>query len=153
MEKYDSEKDTLLHKKRVAKLLNDACVELLSRADKHDNSKLEGLEKSVFDEFTPKLKSTVYGSEEYNVFLDNMGIALKHHYNANSHHPEHFDGGINDMDLFDILEMFCDWKAASERHSSGSIFDSFEINEKRFGMSDQLKRIFINTAIRIGFKK
>ena len=51
------------------------------------------------------------------------------------------------MNLIDMLEMICDWKAASERHADGDILKSIEINQKRFGYSDDLKNILINTAI------
>ena len=42
--------------------------------------------------------------------------------------------------------MMADWKAASLRHSDGDIYKSIEINQKRFGYSDELKQIFINTV-------
>ena len=75
-----------------------------------------------------------------------MGIALKHHYEINSHHPEHYEEGIDGMTLFDLVEMFCDWKAASLRHSDGNFISSLEYNKKRFNMDDQLYSIFTNTA-------
>ena len=50
------------------------------------------------------------------------------------------------MNLIDLLEMICDWKASSERHADGDIFKSIEINQKRFGYSDDLKNILMNTA-------
>jgi hypothetical protein len=42
--------------------------------------------------------------------------------------------------------MFCDWKAATLRHKDGDIIKSIEQNQKRFGYSDELKAIFLNTA-------
>lgn len=54
--------------------------------------------------------------------------------------------GINGMSLMDIVEMLCDWKAASERHNDGDIMKSIEINKTRFGISDQMTAILINTA-------
>ena len=42
--------------------------------------------------------------------------------------------------------MFCDWKAATERHNDGNLLKSIQINAQRFGYDDQLKRIFLNTA-------
>lgn len=50
------------------------------------------------------------------------------------------------MNLIDLLEMICDWKASSERHADGNIFNSIEVNQKRFGYSDDLKKILKNTA-------
>ena len=50
------------------------------------------------------------------------------------------------MNLFDLIEMLVDWKAASERHNNGNIRKSIEINGNRFNMSPQLIRIFENTV-------
>ncbi len=149
---YDSTIDTLLHIKRVAELLSNASSELIRRATVHDNSKLESPEKEIFDEFTPKLKNSTYGSEEYKEFLSSMRVALDHHYKMNTHHPEHYPGGVNDFDLFDLLEMFFDWKAATERHADGNIYRSIEINKERFALSDQIANIFKNTAERLNWK-
>jgi len=44
-----------------------------------------------------------------------MKPALEHHYALYRHHPEHFQNGIDDMNLIDLVEMFADWKASSER--------------------------------------
>src|SRR5690606_8953349 len=120
--------------------------ELINRGFLHDNSKLEEPELNIFAEYTPKLKSTTYGSEAYKKFLEEMDVALKHHYTFNLHNPEHYKNGINDMTLVDLVEMLCDWKSASLRHDDGNIFKSIEINQKRFGYSDELKQIFINTV-------
>lgn len=145
---YDSTSDTLRHIKRVAELLTKASQELINRANVHDNSKLESPEKELFDEYTPKLRGTTYGSEEYKQYLAGLKVALDHHYANNSHHPEHYENGVDDMDLFDVIEMFFDWKAATERHADGDIFRSIEINKDRFKMTDQLARVFYNTADR-----
>ena len=151
--KYDSTADTLKHIKRVNQLLTEASCELVRRANVHDDSKLKSPEKELFDEMTPKLAGSEYGSEEYKKFLAELKPALDHHYKHNSHHPEHWAEGIDGMDLLDVFEMLLDWKAASERHETGDIYKSIEINKKRFGMSDQLESIFINTAQRLGWKK
>lgn len=144
--KYDSTQDTLFHIKRVSQLLTEASAELIKRANVHDQSKLESPEKDGFDEFTQKLKDSTYGSSEYKEFLLQLEPILDHHYKHNSHHPEHYKDGVDDMNLFDILEMFFDWKAAGERHEDGNIYRSIEINRKRFGLSPQLEAIFNNTA-------
>lgn len=143
--KYDSTKDTLLHIKRVNELLIYAANELLDRGVYHDQTKLGSPEKELFDEYTPKLKDSTYGSDEYKANLKGLEPALKHHYLNNSHHPEHYENGINGMDLFDLVEMFFDWKAAGERHADGNMEKSIEINKDRFKMSDQLVDIFRNT--------
>ena len=55
------------------------------------------------------------------------------------------------MSLIDILEMLCDWKAASERHANGSIMHSLIINRDRFKISDQLHAILENTVREFGW--
>lgn len=148
---YDSKTDTLLHIKRVAELLTRASIELIKRANVHDNSKLESPEKEYFDEFTPKLAGCTYGSDEYKSFLSSLKVGLDHHYANNSHHPEHYENGINGFNLFDLIEMFFDWKAATERHNDGDIRKSIVINKDRFNIDNQICEIFKNTADYLNF--
>lgn len=151
MSNYDSTQDTVNHIVNVRALLDDAIVELQYRAKVHDKSKLEEPEKSMYDEFTPKLKAMTYGSDEYKASLKEMGVALQHHYEHNNHHPEHHKNGINGMSLLDLVEMLADWKAASLRHADGDILKSLETNRVRFGMSDQLFEIFRNTLLELNW--
>ncbi len=53
---------------------------------------------------------------------------------------------LNNMSLLDIIEMLADWKAATMRHADGDFAKSLEINRQRFGISDQLHHILVNTA-------
>jgi len=138
--------DTMRHIERVRNLLNQAVVELLDRGKKHDQSKLDHPEVEAFTKYTPMLASTTFGSAEYEAAKQAMRPALDHHYAHASHHPESFLNGIEDMNLIDILEMFVDWKASSERHNDGDIVKSIEINSKRFVIGDQLKKILENSV-------
>lgn len=142
---YDSRADTLEHIKKVNFYLIEASKELLRRAQVHDESKLGLIEKPLFDEMTPRLKSLIYGSQDYKDSLAQLKPALDSHYASNSHHPEHYENGIDGMNLFDIVELFFDWKAAGERNKNGSMEKSIEINKDRFKMSEQLVNIFKNT--------
>lgn len=146
LEQKATNNDTFRHIERVRNLLGVCVVELLRRAELHDQTKLEPPEVELFTEFTPKLSTCSYGSDEYKGYLAEMKPALDHHYAHNRHHPEHHKNGVDDMNLLDIVEMLCDWKAASERHNDGNIRKSIEINANRFGMSPQLVRILENTA-------
>jgi len=149
---YDSTGDTLRHVRRVATLVNDVIAHLLKRIEKHDDSKVDDpSEKELFDEYTPKLKNVTYGSEEYQTFLDALKPALEHHYSIHRHHPEHFENGVDDMNLIDLIEMLMDWKAASERHNDGNIRKSLEINAKRFKMHPKLTKILENTVNYLGW--
>ena len=137
--------ETMNHIDMVRCLLMRVTNELQRRAVLHDMSKLESPEVEIFSEYTPKLRSVTYGSPQYKKYLEEMSEALRHHYSKNRHHPEHFMNGIEDMNLVDILEMVCDWKASTKRHADGDILKSLEINKKRFKMSPQLCRIIKNT--------
>lgn len=148
---YDSTGDTLKHSLRVGELMVQAIGELCERSVQHDRSKIEPEERDTFDEFSPKLKDSTYGSEEYKGFLAAMKPALDHHYAANRHHPEHFPDGVDGMTLVDLIEMLADWKAAGERHANGSMRRSLEVQRDRFGLSDQLLRVLENTASHFGW--
>jgi len=145
MTKHETICDTYKHKKNVSSFIDKIIKELLTRSLTHDNSKIESFEVDTFTKYTPKLANSTYGSVEYEQFLKEMKPALDHHYAENRHHPEHFKNGVQEMNLIDLIEMLCDWKAATLRHDNGNIFKSIEINQKRFKYSDELKRIFINT--------
>lgn len=107
---------------------------------------MESPEVEVFAEHTNALATTNYGTPEYQAHLEAMKPALDHHYAQSRHHPEHFSDGILGMNLIDICEMFCDWKAATERQNNGNLLKSIALNAERFGYDDQIKRIFLNTA-------
>lgn len=150
--KYDSRADTLAHIRRVNELLVKCCIEFQKRGMVHDESKLLEPEKSTFDACTIKLKSIPYGSDEYKAALAELKPALDHHYAENSHHPEHYYNGVDDMSLFDVLEMLMDWKAATERmKDGGDIRRSLEINRERFKLSQQLEKILANTIREMGW--
>jgi hypothetical protein len=142
---YDSTRETIAHCRRVQELLYNMASLLIRQGINHDSSKLESPEKELFDTMTPKLKDCTYGSEEYKGFLKELKPALDHHYKENSHHPEHYENGVAGMTLLDLIEMFVDFKAASERHADGNFQRSIEINAKRFNMDPQLVQIFENT--------
>lgn len=148
---YDSATETLKHIRKVQANLGRMVRLLIERGEAHDNSKLGPDEKSFFDEYTPKLSAVTYGSSEYRAMLDGLKPALVHHNAVNSHHPEHYLNGVDGFDLLDLVEMLCDWKAATERHNDGDIMRSIEINEKRFSLSPQVASILRNTVARLGW--
>lgn len=138
--------ETFKHIENVRKYIKFFTDKLTTRGIEHDRLKLKSPEVEIFTEYTPKLASVTYDSEEYADFLKEMDVALQHHYANYRHHPEHFTKGINDMNLIDIVEMLCDWKASSMRQHDGNLLKSIETNAQRFGINGQLKQIFINTA-------
>lgn len=145
-EELETTAQTWHHIDVVRKILRILSVEQLVRGETHDRSKFDRAEVDVFTEFTPKLKHTTYGSEEYRGYLAQMKPALDHHYSHNRHHPEFFVKGLEGMNLVDLMECFCDWWASSKRHENGDIRRSIEINKQRFDMPEALAKIFLNTV-------
>jgi Family of unknown function (DUF5662) len=139
-------KETKEHIEKVKGYMDNMAEFIKFRGEHHDASKLESPELEIFMEYTPKLKDSTYGSPEYNQFLKEMKVALDHHYSNNYHHPECREEGIRGMNLLDIVEMLCDWKAASERHANGDIVESIRKNQKRFNMGEELTQILFNTV-------
>lgn len=148
---YDSRLDTHEHISKVRSYLAEVIYDLMGRSYRHDASKLVDPERSMFDEFTPKLRELTYGSPEYKTCLEEMGEALQHHYAHNDHHPEHHEHGVADMNLLQLVEMLADWKAATLRHEDGNLGLSIVHNQKRFGMSDELTRLLHDTAEYLGW--
>jgi len=150
---YDSRPETQQHIDRVRYFLGEAIVNLTRRSSAHDQSKLVQPELSAFDIATPKLASLEYGSEEYKQSLAELGPALDHHFEHNDHHPEHYENGIQGMSLMALIEMLCDWRAVSERvkqrtddPDSVSTFETgLAHNKERFGISDEIYQILLNT--------
>ena len=142
---YDSTKDTVDHINIVRTYLHKVIENILTRSVNHDKSKLEEPELATFNKCTPLLSELTYGSPEYKEILEEMAPILAHHYANSRHHPEHYKNGINDMNIIDLIEMICDWKAATLRHNDGNIRHSLDINAKRFGMDAQMTQIFTNT--------
>lgn len=125
--------------------------ELTHRAARHDDSKLQEPEKSGYDQLVADLKDIVYGTDEYRAALRAAKPVIDHHYAHNSHHPEHYPNGIAGMSLLDLIEMVCDWKAASERTKQGSIAQSLAHNRQRFQIDDQLASVLENTVKELGW--
>ena len=137
---------TLKHKAWVAVYLMRIVGRLLWRAITHDLSKFGPSEAPFFIAVIDRLATSTYGSDEYRETLREIRPAIKHHNWANRHHPEHWingivSGGIQDMDLVDLTEMVCDWKAAAKRHRDGDVKKSLEVNRVRFGIPDMLVSI------------
>ena len=91
MDAVDKSKiDTQAHQEVVKMYINRLVSMLHDRAAYHDATKLISPELEVFAEYTPKLAKTTFGSTEYSEQLQEMQVALKHHYANNRHHPEFY---------------------------------------------------------------
>jgi hypothetical protein len=151
----DSREVTRVHIRRVQELLHNAVHEILKRSREHDWSKFSPEEYEPLNEIQKLVETegqAPFGSYEYNRRRDLLKPMLEHHYMYNSHHPEHYgELGVDGMNLFDVLEMFFDWKAASERGQESSM--NITAVCKRFNISPQLENIFRNTCQTYSWKE
>lgn len=148
-EELEANLQTWEHIDVIRRMLRMFAVRLIHRGETHDRSKLHPPESDMFAVFTKRLKGMTYGSDEYKECLKEMGQGegpLRHHYDHNRHHPEHFKEGLKGMTLVDLVEMWIDWWASVQRHDDGDMMKSIEINKERFDMPDELVAIFENTV-------
>jgi hypothetical protein len=144
---YDSRAATLKHIHLVRDRIETFVAALLARGRVHDASKFSDAEKPTFDAVMPLLRGIAYGSPEYEALVEQAKPALEHHYRANSHHPEHYgDAGLSGMDLFDVVEMVCDWMASAARKPDDGV--KLEYNVRQLGIEPQLASIIANTLAR-----
>jgi hypothetical protein len=137
---------TWQHIHEVQKLLYAMQIELGRRALEHDQSKIfHSDECATYAEYIPKLQRIEYDSDEYRQCIREMESAVRHHQTNNRHHPEAHDGGVNGMNLIDVLEMLCDWKAATLYSENADLGRTLDIQRRRFGLSEQLVAIMTNT--------
>ena len=134
------------HKIWVAWFLLQFAFCIIWRAVSHDFSKYGRVEAPLFSKVLPKLAKLTYDSSEYRAILREIEPALTHHYAENRHHPEHFGStGIKGMNLVDVVEMFCDWRASVKRHEDGNLQKSIQQNSVRFDYSADIEIILQNS--------
>ena len=118
-------------------------INLQNRMIIHDDSKYGGNElELVLGKYD--LDSSEFGTPSYDEQLKKVYNSLSNHYNNNSHHPQYYENGVDDMSIFDLLEMLNDWYAASE--NGIGIDKSIEFNSKRFNIDNSIVRLLRNTV-------
>lgn len=143
----------ITHKYWVAHYLFKIIFQLVGRAIVHDFSKFSWIETKGFSSVVRKLRNTSYHTPEYKDNLNKIRPAIDHHRKNNSHHPEFYTNEIDGMSALDLLEMICDWKAASKRHKDGDVWKSLDINQERFGYSDDVKKVLERIMVDIGCER
>lgn len=135
------------HKYLVLQYLNPIIQELIKRGEEHDNSKFGEDEFPIIVASIADFQKHPYGSPEYDAMRLKYVNAFAIHHKKNRHHPEHFPEGVDGMTLMDLVEMLCDWKAASLRtRGDGTIQKSLAIASEKYKLSPQLIKILENTA-------
>ena len=120
---------------------------LLKRAINHDKSKLEEPELSWWKEMDKEPRYP-YGSEEYKQKIKRWDKVFKHHYKYNRHHPEHYEYGVSEMTLVDIVEMMCDWLGYKDTISISEALKVCDEQMKRYDIPDDIRQIIFNTLLR-----
>ena len=98
------------HQNAVKRWLAHFSMILQSRAIKHDESKLQEPEYSLWKKMDEEPRYP-YGTKEYSSKLKRWQHLFRLHWKdkRNRHHPEHFVSPVAEMDLMDMIEMLCDW--------------------------------------------
>jgi hypothetical protein len=123
------------HIELVRKQLFGFARQLESRAQVHDLSKFQLDEFGGFVEINQVARKFKYGSPEYKASITSDVVGL--HYSRNSHHPEYYSGKVEEMGLFDLIEMVADWKAASETYGQTSFEEALKIQIDRFNLTSE----------------
>jgi hypothetical protein len=143
------EADTRKHQQAVMKWMGRVIEDLLERMLVHDASKFADDEAPYYIDPVYQLNTlgVPYGSDEYKRITKQMGKGWDHHKSVNDHHVEYFlpsADPFSKMNLLNLLEMVCDWMAASERIGNDPSLP-LERSLAKFGMSEQLAMIIKNT--------
>lgn len=135
------------HISRVRRHINTFIQLLIRRAEKHDKSKLEEPELSWWKEMDKEPRYP-YGSEEYKQKIKRWDKVFKHHYKYNRHHPEHYEYGVSEMTLIDIVEMMCDWLGYKDTTTVTEAIKVCDEQMARYDISEELRQIIFNTLLR-----
>lgn len=134
------------HKWLVLKYLTKVSVTLLYRGIIHDMSKYYSDEAAGFAS-ARRTDHLPYGHPECQAAGQEIKETIMLHKSRNRHHPEYHERRLNGMTLIDIVEMYCDWKAATQKNANPDLNHSINVNKDRYGISDQLKEIMCNTKV------
>lgn len=138
--------DINTHRDSVRKKLMFIASEIQKRADNHDLSKLQKPEIEWLIEMDKEPRYP-YGTDEYFDKMKRWQKFFDHHYAINRHHPDHFENGVNDMTLVDVVEYLVDIISyIDELHISQAV-DIVDKQKGRFKIDDQLADILKNTLI------
>lgn len=135
------------HISRVRRHIDTFIQLLIRRAENHDKSKLEEPELSWWKEMDKEPRYP-YGSEEYKQKIKRWNKVFKHHYQYNRHHPEHYEYGVSEMTLIDIVEMMCDWLGYKDTTTVTEALKVCDEQMARYDISEELRQIIFNTLLR-----
>ena len=128
--------------------LSTVARELISRGRHHDNSTLGSPELEIYHRHFNEYRMYKFGDPRRDEVMNHMAEAIGHHFQYNDHHPEHFDNGINDMNLIQLMQFTAAIMSWSEQEQV-DIFELLPIIRDKCGMSDQVYQLIQNTITEI----
>jgi hypothetical protein len=134
-----------IHKIWVLAYLLKVCFILLKRGIIHDLSKFGNSEFSILADNITLFRKLPYATIEYEEYLKKIKVATDHHYKYNSHHFQYYDN-IEQMGYMDLIELLCDWKAATKKYKGDNILQSIKYNKTKFNYSDQFEDKLLQLA-------
>lgn len=151
LERLFYEADVWKHRHLVAELMVKASIILLGAGVVHDASKLTDKERPYYEKPVWALNHSgvEYGSPEYKRLTAQMGQGWEHHKAANAHHPEFYGQepeALSMMNMFEMIEMLCDWIAASKRKGNDPA-QAMKFLKEKYPVSEQLEKILLNTLV------
>lgn len=106
----------------------------------HDISKFSKEELDGFVLLTHKYRLDQSDIKDDFKFVDNHNILIRnaweHHKQNNPHHPEHF-GCMEDMGLYELIDMVCDWAAMSQELNNGLRSWFLKVRQEKFKFTNQ----------------
>lgn len=116
-----------------------------TRARHHDQSSLNGSEFRIYEEHFDELQKYPMFDPRRDAVLKEMRVATMYHHNANDHHPEHFDDGINGMNLIQMIEFVADIMSQSEQNGI-DVYEMLPLLKDQYDISSQLYQVILNTV-------
>jgi hypothetical protein len=136
------------HREKVAANMSVVAELIQRRGDVHDITKLMSPEVELA-RAADKCLGPRKGLENRRGKCSHVDAFIAAHYcnPLNSHHPEHFENGVEDMNMIDMLEMLCDWRACC----SGNFSDTLDRGFARFKVSGPLRSLMRKTCKELGW--
>ena len=137
-EKINTLRTIYQHRDMVRICLKRISTDLDMRGLNHDLSKLSEDEFEGFSRINNIARKYPYGSKEYKESLKKERDTIDLHYSRNRHHPEHWSD-VRGMGYLDIIEMVCDWYAATNTYKQTELSTVLDKQFERFNFSDEQK--------------
>jgi hypothetical protein len=113
-------RSVIAHRGYLTEAMGVLVAALQRRMAVHDLSKLRDDEFVGFSRINAAARIQKFGSPEYAEGMRREKPTIDQHFARNRHHAEYFtlfDAGGESMNVLDIIEMVCDWWAASKGYS------------------------------------